>query len=161
MNAACPMEAGVVRAAATNAWPHALRDHVQTCEECAAAAAVAPWMHSFAERDDRQHPLPDPMVLFLKAQLLKSTTTVDRAVRPIARFQMAAYFIVAAGWAALMMTKWNQIQTWLHGLTPGGMMEKVAGGAAAMSVSMSVIAALAILSSMTVVLALHSILAEE
>jgi hypothetical protein len=161
MSAACPMESDVVRAAAINAWPHALRNHVASCEFCGAAAAVAPWMQNFADVDDRQHPLPDPAVLFLKAQLLKSSATVDRASRPIARFQVAAYLIVAGGWAALLMAKWDAIASWLHTMTPSGMLAKVAAGGAAASVSMSVIAGLVILSSMTVVLALHTILAEE
>lgn len=160
MNAACPMEADVMRAAATNAWPNVLRMHVQSCEECAAAAAVAPWMQSFAELDVRERPLPDPAVLWLKAHLLRGSVTVERASRPIARLQIVAYLIVAAGWAALLTAKWAVIAAWLHSFTPTGMFAKVSGGAAA-SLSMSLAVALVVLSSMTVLLALHTILAEE
>lgn len=157
---ACPMEHDVLRAAAMNAWPHALRSHAESCSDCAAAAAIAPWMQSFAEVDVRETPLPDPTLLFLKAQLLKNTAGVDRASRPIARFQIVAYLVVAAGWAALLMARWNTIASFLHGLTPAGMVSKMATGSAT-TLSISIIAALAILSSMTVVLALHTILAEE
>jgi hypothetical protein len=157
----CPLERDVVRAAATDAWPEALRMHVRSCEECEAAAAVAPWMSSFAENDYRAQPLPDPAVLWLKAHLLQSTAAVERASRPITTLQIAAYLIIAAGWAALMTVKWNSIQSWLHGFTPTAMVARAAGAGSAASISGSVIITLVILSSMTVMLALHTILAEE
>jgi len=157
---ACPMEPDVVRAAAMNAWPHALRSHIESCQECAAAADVAPWMQSFAEVDVRQTPLPDPALLFLKAQLLKNTVAVDRASRPIARFQIVAYLVVAAGWAALLMTRWTTIASFLSSLTPAGLMSKMTSGGAA-SLSMSIVVTVVALASMTVMLALHTILAEE
>src|SRR5204863_9763065 len=124
----CPMEQDVVRAAAMEAWPQALREHVQSCDDCSAAAAVAPWMQSFADLDLRDRPLPDPAVLWLKAQLLRGSATVDRASRPLARLQIAAYLIVAAGWAALLTAKWRVLEAWLHGFTPTGMFAKVSGG---------------------------------
>jgi hypothetical protein len=157
----CPLERDVVRAAATDAWPEALRMHVLSCQECEAAAAVAPWMSSFAENDYRDHPLPDPAVLWLKAHLLQSTAAVERAARPIAALQIAAYLIIAAGWAALMTVKWHSIQSWLHGFTPTGMVARAAGATASATISGSVITTLVILSSMTLMLALHTILAEE
>jgi hypothetical protein len=157
----CPMERDVVRAAAHDAWPEALRMHVETCEDCAVAAAVAPWMESFAADDVRESPLPDPSVLWLKAQLLRSSAAVERASRPITNLQIGAYLLVAAGWAALMTWKWSSIQSWLHDFTPSGLVARAAGAAGGTSLSASVILTLVILASMTVMVALHTILAEE
>src|SRR6266851_5654314 len=98
----CPMERDVIRASANDAWPEALKAHITTCEECAAAAEVSGWMQSFAEIDLRDRPLPDPSVLWLKAHLLRSSAAVERASRPITNLQIAAYLLLAAGWAALL-----------------------------------------------------------
>jgi len=157
----CPMERDVVRAAANDAWPEALRVHVATCEDCAAAAEVAPWMQSFAANDARQHPLPDPSVLWLKAHLLRSSAAVERAARPITNLQIGAYLALAAGWAFFLTTKWTSIQSWLHSLTPTALVAKAAGVSVTTSTSVSLIVTMIVLASLTVMVALHTILAEE
>jgi hypothetical protein len=155
------MERDVVRAAANDAWPVALRSHVTSCEECAAAAAVSGWMHSFAETDLRDRPLPDPSVLWLKAHLLRSSAAVERASRPITNLQVGAYLLLAAGWAALLTTRWSAIHTWLHAFTTGALVTKVASAEMSWSVSASLILTVIVLASLTVMVALHTILAEE
>lgn len=157
----CPMERDVIRAAANDAWPEALRAHLATCEECSAAAEVAPWMQGFAADDVRERPLPDPSVLWLKAQLLRSSSTVDRAGRPITNVQIGAYIALAAGWALLLRFKWSAIQAWLHSFTPAALVTKAAGATATASISATMILALIVLASLSVTVALHQILAEE
>ncbi len=157
----CPMERDVIRAAANDAWPEALRAHVATCEDCTAAAEVAPWMQSFAEDDVRERPLPDPSVLWLKAQLLRSTATVDRASRPITNLQIGAYVALAAGWALLLTFKWGAIHAWLKVFTPAALMTQAAGATATASISATMIVTLIVLASLSVMVALHTILAEE
>jgi hypothetical protein len=157
----CPMERDVVQAAANDAWPDALRSHITTCEECAAAAAVSGWMQSFAETDLRDRRLPDPSVLWLKAHLLRSSAAVERASRPITNLQIGAYLLLAAGWAALLTTKWSAIQTWMHGFTPAAIVSKAAGASMSTSISAPLILTVIVLASLTVTVALHTILAEE
>jgi hypothetical protein len=157
----CPMEREVVQAAANSAWPDALRSHIATCEECAAAAAVSGWMQSFAEIDLRDRPLPDPSVLWLKAHLLRSSAAVERASRPITNLQIGAYLLLAAGWAALLTTKWAAIQTWMRGFTPAAIVSKAAGVNMSASISAPLILTIIVLASLTVTVALHTILAEE
>jgi hypothetical protein len=157
----CPMERDVIRAAANDAWPEALRGHVATCEDCAAAAEVATWMQGFADDDVREHSLPDPSVLWLKAQLLRSSAIVDRAARPITNLQIGAYVALAAGWALLLRFKWNALQAWLHGFTPAALVTKAAGATATASIPATMIVALIVLASLSVMVALHQILAEE
>jgi hypothetical protein len=157
----CPMERDVIRAAANDAWPEALRAHVSTCEDCTAAAEVATWMQGFAADDVREHPLPDPSVLWLKAQLLRSSATVERASRPITNLQVGAYVVLAAGWALLLRFKWSALQAWLHGFTPAALVTKAAGATATASISTTMILTLIVLASLSVMVALHQILAEE
>lgn len=154
----CRYEHDVLRAARDERWPEGLRQHLLECDDCVAAASVAPWMTRFARMGDREHPLPDPAVVFLKARLLQGTADAARVSRPITVIQMVAYLVVAGGWAALLTWKWDAVAAWLRGFTPTGLVQNAAGGG---SLSMSFFALVLVLASMTVTLALHTIMAEE
>lgn len=158
MSQACSREAEVVRAAATDRWSDALRAHLGTCEHCVAAASAAPWMDRFAKMSDREHILPDPSLLYLKAQLLKGTVDASRAARPLNLVQIAAYFLIAGSWAALLTWKWPAVQAWLSRFTPSGLVQSAAR---AESLSLPFLAVIFVLASMTVMLAIHTILAED
>jgi hypothetical protein len=163
MNAACRLEPDVIRAAATGEWTPSLRNHAASCADCGAAAEVGPWMQEFASVDDREHILPDPAVLWLKAKLMQSNSMMHRVALPITRLQIGAYLAVAACWAALLTFKWPAIQSWVNGLTPSHVILASASNAqaAAASISISLMAVVLVLSSATVFLAMHTILAED
>lgn len=158
MSEACRYETAVLRATGNDDWSEELRAHLGTCDDCVAAVSVAPWMGEFARMSDRQHILPDPSLVWLKARLLQGTADASRAARPLDAVQLLAYAIVAGGWAALLTWKWDAIETWLRGFTPSAL---VVSAARAETLSMSFFAVLFVLASMTVMLALHTILAEE
>ena len=154
----CRHEHDVLHAAQSEQWPEALRRHLLECDDCVAAAAAAPWMTRFAGIGDRQHPLPDPQLVYLKARLLQASADAARVSRPITIVQMVAYLVVAAGWAGLLTWKWDVLMTWLRGFTPTTIVQNVAS---AESLSMSFFAVVFVLASMTAMLAMHTIMAEE
>lgn len=158
MTNACPFEADVVYAAANDAWSETLRAHAAGCADCAAAAAVGPWMQQLARIDERQRPLPDPAVLWLKAKLMQSSTAVDRMTLPITRVQIALYLIVAAGWATLLTWKRAALVAWFETLNPGHVLGT---SATASPLSAAVLFAAIALTSATAVLAFHTVMAEE
>ena len=158
MSEGCRFEAAVLRAAEDDRWTDELRRHLGECDECVATASVAPWMSRFARISDREHILPDPQIVWLKAQLLQGTADVARVSRPLNVLQLVAYLVVAGGWAALLTWRWDAVQAWMKGLTPTGMVQNMATG---QSLSMSFFGLLVVLATMTVMLALHTILAEE
>lgn len=155
---ACNQEPLVRRAAVENRWTDALQEHVRTCSDCAAAAAAAPFMTRFARVDERRHALPDPSVVWLKAQLLRGNIAAERAARPLNFIQMVAYVVVAAGWAAVLTWKWADLQAWLLGFTPTQMVKGLSGTS---SLSVSFLMMVVVLASLTVMLGLHTILAED
>jgi hypothetical protein len=162
MNDECRFERDVLNASRHDRWTDALREHARSCETCSAAAAVSSWMDDFSSRDDRAHSLPDPSVVWLKAQLLGRHAAVERASRPMNAVQMAAYLIVAAGWAAIMTWKWHALQAWLLTLSPSHFLAGASGASAgASSLSLTFFAMVVVLSSLTVMLAFHTIMAEE
>jgi len=159
----CRFEPDVIRAAASGEWTSSLRGHLDVCADCAAAVEVGPWMEDFARLDDREHILPDPAVLWLKAKLMQSNTMMQRVALPITRLQIGAYLAVAACWAAVLTWKWPLIQAWANSLTPSHVVLASAGtqAAATASLSVSFFAGIVVLSSATVFLAMHTILAED
>ncbi len=159
MSEACRHEPHVIRAAAEDRWSDALREHVKTCQDCAIAALAAPFMNRLSRIDARQKKLPDPSVVWLKAQLLAGSVAAERAAQPLNIAQMSAYGVVAAGWAALMTWKWSDLQRLVSTLTPSGVAEGLSGSGAGLSGS--VLMMLVVLSTLTVVLAFHTILADE
>jgi hypothetical protein len=159
MNAGCPHEPHVIRAAASNEWSESLRAHAAGCADCAAAAAAAPWMQELSIVDERPRTLPDPAVLWLKAKLLSASADVERASRPITRLQMAAYAVVAACWAALLTWKWSALQAWAQTFTPRGVVLG-ASGAETAALSGSLMLVLVVLASASAAIAMHTILAE-
>ena len=124
-------------------------------------AEIDVWMQQFAKFDERSRPLPDANTLWVKARLLQSAAAMERAARPITRFQIAAYAIVAAGWSALMTWKWSALSAWFNSFKPAHIILGAAGAEAATSLSLTFFMALIALASVTVMLAFHTILAEE
>ena len=118
------------------------------------------WMKQLAAIDHTPR-LPDPNSLWVKAKLLQSTAAMERASRPLTRFQIAAYLIVAGGWAALVTWKWSALQAWINSFTPAYIIMGAAGAQTAQSLSLTLLMALIALGSVTVMLAFHTILAEE
>ena len=157
MKEVCLHERETIAAAESGQWADMLREHARTCADCAAAAAVSPWMDLLGRTDERQHKLPDPSVVWLKSQILRGSMAVERASRPVTFVQIISYFGVAAAWAAFLSLKWPAVHRWISGWSPGD----IASQAAAGPVSLSVLASFFVLSSVTVMLALHTIIAEE
>ncbi|HUJ12993.1 MAG TPA: hypothetical protein VL284_04305 [Thermoanaerobaculia bacterium] len=118
------------------------------------------WMKNFA-MVGLSRPLPDANSIWVKAKLLQSVAAADRAALPITRMQVAAYVIVAAAWAALVTWKWNVLQAWINSLSPTHIIMQSAGAQAATSISLTFLMALIALASVTIMLAFHTILAEE
>lgn len=68
-----------------------MREHAASCPDCAAAAAVAPWMERFAGLSDREHILPHPSIAWLKAQVMRNSAEIARASRPMHLVQMPMF----------------------------------------------------------------------
>ena len=158
MNELCRHETHVIRAVVEDQWTDALREHVAGCDNCAAAAAAAPFMKRLAQVDERQRKLPDPAVVWLKAQLLRGGALAERAARPLTIVQIVAYIVVAAGWASVLTWKWADLQQWILRFTPSGMAQ---GMTHSSSLSIAFLLMVVVLATMTVMLGLHTILAED
>ena len=91
----------------------ALRDHLARCESCRQDAEVAAWMIAFAELPVEPVRLPDPGMLWWKAQLLQRWDAQRRAAEPIDKGQQAQVGIGAAACAVLLYWLWPDLQAWM------------------------------------------------
>ena len=154
MNENCRHEVHVRRAATEDKWSESLRAHIETCADCRAAAAIAPFMSRLSRVEERRPVLPPASVVWLKAQLMRGTAVAERVTRPLNVMQIAAYLSVAAAWAGMLFWKWPDLQRMVVAFRP----EQMSYGS---PVSMTLVASFVFLGAVTCMVAMHTILAEE
>ncbi|MBP7147473.1 MAG: hypothetical protein KBD01_08000 [Acidobacteria bacterium] len=101
---ACPHEASVAAAARHGRWTDELRRHCADCAECADTALVSAFLQQEArEIAAADAPLPDPRLLWIRAQAEERRELLRRATSPIAwLYRVAA--LAAAGLAGVAVT---------------------------------------------------------
>lgn len=133
--------------------PEELRDHARSCGACSETARVSVLMNSLAAATRRETAPVDPMVLFLKAQILAASSGEPRVLGPLHILQRVALALVGLGWAVLLSWKWDAIRAWsFEGALAGAI-----GGA---SLSPSLVALVFALGCATILVTVHTALAE-
>lgn len=80
----CSHGESVVQAARTGKWSDELMGHVAKCDSCRESSRVARWMMDLAETVESESvPLPDPHLVWLKAQIQRRSRDTERALLPI------------------------------------------------------------------------------
>ena len=115
----CPEEAGVLEAVRSREWDRTLESHLVDCATCRETARAAQWMHTFAESHEASRALPDPELVWLKAQLSRKQAEGDRAIlRRQLRWASVQALFAAAG-ALGLYRNWNVIQSALNWVVSG------------------------------------------
>ena len=104
--ALCPNEADVLRAAREDEWNESLRAHAAECARCRNLAQVATFMNKLGAAEDRQAPLPDPELVWLKAQVLARQARKERALKPLVVAEALGQAAAALVVGALLTWKW-------------------------------------------------------
>ena len=98
----CPQEARVLRAVKTGRWDDALKAHAAGCPACGEVALVSGrLLRSALETEDRRR-LPDPYLVWLKAQLTERQVASQRASKPWNMAEVLGYCVVALVFAGLL-----------------------------------------------------------
>ncbi len=108
----CEWEAAVLETIRTAREDPAVRDHVATCEACRETAEAAAWMQQFAALPADPLRLPDPGMLWWKAQLLQRWDAQRRAAAPLETGQHVQVGVGLAGCVALLAWLWPRVQNW-------------------------------------------------
>ncbi len=112
----CPPEEKVLEAVRSGDWEESLRSHVHQCVSCEEIASTAEWMQSLAASAESESPLPDPELVWLKAQISRQQASRERRVRFVkTSIQGVAATIVTVG----LYWTWNRVQSVLNDLAAG------------------------------------------
>ena len=124
-NNSCTHEDAVTAAARSGEWTPELQAHRDGCMTCAELTLVVAAMAADAEELlNLAEPLPDPGVIWFRAQLAEREKNFRRATRAIVWVQRATIAVVAAVGLAFAPGLW----TWIKGLVAGIDMGSAAAG---------------------------------
>ncbi len=130
--------------------------HLSICEECRVIPATTRALAEVA-RDGLTMVLPDPGLLWLRAQLVSRQERERRLLQPLTIAQRVAWFGVTMCWAAIFTLKWPVILGWITNLDGEAVLETLIAAGRSPSQSLVVLGLLAA----TAVLTVHGVFAEE
>ncbi len=149
----CERELELIEALRRGELAPGLRDHARGCAACSEAARVSVWMNSLASGTERPGAPVDPMVLYLKAQIMASMPREQRALQPLHLLQRIAFAFVGLGWAVLLTWKWDAIRAF-------SLDRALAGAIGGAAISPSLVALVFALGCATILVTVHTALAE-
>jgi predicted anti-sigma-YlaC factor YlaD len=107
----CWQETAVARAVRTGEWNESLQAHLRECASCRAVQETARWMQALApaagEQAQSQNDLPDPRVLWLRAQLSQRQATAERVHVILQWVEVACITAACAALAIWLAWSWN------------------------------------------------------
>jgi predicted anti-sigma-YlaC factor YlaD len=92
--------------------------HLASCASCREAVAAVAWMRQMADASGEPHPLPDPAVIWWKAQLLRRWESERRAVAPIERMHWIEVAAGVASFGVFLVWQWSGLVNLAAGLSP-------------------------------------------
>lgn len=102
--AGCPQEEAVSRAARSGRWDEPLAAHAAQCAVCGEVARAARWMQELARDEGEMSPLPDPILLWQRAQwaemLSEKEAEAERVHAVVGWVKIASLMVIAIALAA-------------------------------------------------------------
>jgi hypothetical protein len=114
----CVHEVAVNRALDSDDWPAELLQHVAECAVCSDLMVVAKFLQRQAELTAPEAPLPDPSLIWLRAQLKARAAASDRATLVIGVVHRVALACGALLAMLGIVRLWPQWKSWLMTLLP-------------------------------------------
>jgi predicted anti-sigma-YlaC factor YlaD len=109
----CSEETAIVRAVRTGEWSEVLQAHLRQCASCRDVQQAARWMQTLAPAPQpsgqAQNDLPDPQILWLRAQLSARQAAAERAHKVLQWAEIACITAACAGLSLWLARSWNEI----------------------------------------------------
>lgn len=114
----CEQEEKVRLACGTGEWPEALRSHAASCSVCRDVVEICEWMEQQVH-DEPSHRLPDPAMIWWKAQLLQRQVLEQKAIQPVQTFQRTSMWVTLLALLVIIVWRWSDLERWVAAWTPG------------------------------------------
>lgn len=107
----CSQEMAVARAVRSGEWSETLEAHLRECATCRGVQQAAQWMQALApapqEAAPSQNELPDPRVLWLRAQLSERQAAAERVHKILQWVELACVTAACVGLGIWLAWSWN------------------------------------------------------
>lgn len=103
----CELEESVLTALASDGISGRVREHLRECTSCRDVVVADGWMKSYAARDIDQAALPDPALIWVTHDVMRTTSRFSAFTRTAGRFESLGVSMLALGWALLFAWKWD------------------------------------------------------
>jgi hypothetical protein len=108
----CSEESAVARAIRSGEWNESLEAHVRSCGTCRSVRQAAQWMQALAPAPQLGAPeqtnLPDPQVLWLRAQLSARQAAAERAHQSLQWVEVVCAMVICAGLGIWLVRDWSE-----------------------------------------------------
>jgi hypothetical protein len=141
---------------ATGVWDEETRRHLDACADCREQAEVLRFMLALAQTQLDSAP-PDPQVVKVKAQIVNRERIDEHSAHTISNIQRAVWGSIAAAWALVLALNGSTIIGWARDFDLSEIVFSSVSGEG----SFGLILLLVSLASITAMVAVHAILAEE
>ena len=131
------------------------RAHLGACRECREFGRVIRFMNLLSTETAEA---PDPHVVWLKAQLLRTRHRTEQVASTLTRIQQWVWALVGVAWAIAVGAKWDVISGWMEDFDLSTVVISSATGS---GLSLSYLLFVGALMSITLMLAIHQMFAEE
>ena len=109
----CSEESAVARAVRSGEWNESLDVHVRSCGTCHSVRQAAQWMQALAPESQlgarEQTNLPDPQVLWLRAQISARQAAAECAHRILQWVEVGCAMVICAGLGIWLVRDWSEV----------------------------------------------------
>lgn len=121
-NEHCAFEEKIAAANRSSRWSDELLAHVAECRVCEEVALVSSYLCDSSISVPADATLPNPSLLWSKAQLAARREAIEKAMRPILWVRRFAFALAAVVFVAAIVSAWPRIasvfagfaETWTH-----------------------------------------------
>lgn len=106
----CRQEPSILKALRTGKWGNwhdSHSQHLNDCSDCRETVDVARWMRLLVQ--EHREPLPDPKIVWLRAQIAGETAQRERVLAPVMLAHIVVQVIIGVCSAGWLFWNWPEI----------------------------------------------------
>ena len=110
----CEVESSILEALNSEGIKEPAREHLRDCASCRDMVQSHEWMHAYARVPVAQTPLPDPGLIWITHEMMRTTQRLTGFSLNVGRLETFGISLLAAAWALLFAWKWDAVSALLQ-----------------------------------------------